>query len=50
MPWNDQMAQALAGAADLRTLLKFMFSEKAKKNDEIFIVDLTLCSKLQIDS
>ena len=31
MPWNDQMAQALAGAADLRTLLKFMFSKKAKK-------------------
>ena len=29
--------------------LKFMFSKKATKNDEIFIVDLTLCSKCQID-
>ena len=27
--------------------VKFMFSEKAKKIDEIF--DLTLCSKCQID-
>ena len=26
-----------------------MFSEKAKKIDEIFTVDLTLCSKHQID-
>ena len=26
-----------------------MFSEKATKNDEIFTVDLTLCSKCQID-
>ena len=30
--------------------LKFIFSKKAKKNDEIFTVDLTLCSKRQIDS
>ena len=29
--------------------LKFMFSKKATKIDEIFIVDLTLCSKCQID-
>ena len=29
--------------------LKFMFSKKAKKIDKIFIVDLTLCSKCQID-
>ena len=28
--------------------LKFMFSKKAKKIDEIFIVDLTLCYKCQI--
>ena len=28
---------------------KFMFSEKAKKIEEIFTVDLTLCSKCQID-
>ena len=26
-----------------------MFSKKATKNDEIFSVDLTLCSKCQID-
>ena len=29
--------------------LKFMFSKKATKFDEIFTVDLTLCSKCQID-
>ena len=29
--------------------LKFMFSKKATKIYEIFIVDLTLCSKCQID-
>ena len=29
--------------------LKFMFSKKATKIDEIFTVDLTLCSKCQID-
>ena len=30
-------------------VLKFMFSEKATKIDEIFIIDLMLCSKHQID-
>ena len=30
--------------------LKFMFSKKATKIDKIFTVDLTLCSKCQIDS
>ena len=30
-------------------LLKFMFSKKATKIDKIFTVDLTLCSKCQID-
>ena len=29
--------------------LKFMFYKKATKIDEIFTVDLTLCSKCQID-
>ena len=29
-------------------MIKFMFSKKAKKIDEIFTVDLTLCSKCQI--
>ena len=33
--------------ADL--ILKFMFSKKATKIDEIFTVDLTLCSKCQIN-
>ena len=30
-------------------VVKFMFSKKATKIDEIFTVDLTLCSKCQID-
>ena len=30
-------------------LIKFMFSKKATKIDAIFTVDLTLCSKRQID-
>ena len=30
-------------------MLKFMFSKKATKFEEIFTVDLTLCSKCQID-
>ena len=34
----------------VHNLLKFMFSKKATKIDEIFTVDLTLCSKCQIDS
>ena len=29
--------------------LKFMFSKKATKIDEVFTVDLILCSKCQID-
>ena len=29
--------------------IKFMFSKKATKFDKIFTVDLTLCSKCQID-
>ena len=29
--------------------VKFMFSKKATKIDEIFTADLTLCSKCQID-
>ena len=29
-------------------ILKFMFSKKATKINEIFTVDLTLCSKCQI--
>ena len=29
--------------------VKFMFSKKATKFDKIFTVDLTLCSKCQID-
>ena len=30
-------------------LLKFMFYKKATKIDEVFTIDLTLCSKCQID-
>ena len=30
-------------------LIKFLFSKKATKIEEIFTVDLTLCSKCQID-
>ena len=33
----------------LEFIVKFLFSKKAKKNDEIFTVDLTLFSKCQID-
>ena len=33
----------------LRWFLKFVFSKKATKIDEIFTVDLMLCSKCQID-
>ena len=32
----------------INSLLKFIFSKKATKIDEIFNVDLTLCSKCQI--
>ena len=28
--------------------VKFVFSKKATKNDEIFTIDLALCSKFQI--
>ena len=31
-------------------LLKFMFSKKATKSDKIFTVNLTVCSKCQINS
>ena len=31
------------------TYLKFMFSKKATKIGEIFTVDLSLCSKCQMD-
>ena len=38
------------GPFSLVTLsLKFMFPKKATKIDEFFTVDLTLCSKCQID-
>ena len=33
----------------MNTILKFVFSKKATKIDEIFTVDLTVCSKCQID-
>ena len=36
-------------ATKVNSYLKFVFSKKATKIDEIFTVDLTLCSKCQID-
>ena len=33
----------------LFSIVKFVFSKKATKIDEIFTVDLTVCSKCQID-
>ena len=33
----------------LTSILKFMFSKKATKIEEIFTVDLTVCMKCQID-
>ena len=49
---NDFQVQkkeaAHSGHGDI-WVLKFMFSKKATKIDEIFTVDLTLCSKCQID-
>ena len=33
----------------INSLIKFMLSKKAIKIEEVFIVDLTLCSKRQID-
>ena len=33
----------------MHTTVKFVFSKKATKMNEIFTVDLTVCSKCQID-
>ena len=33
----------------IKQMVKFVFSKKSTKIDEIFTVDLTLCSKCQID-
>ena len=43
--WKFLHAQATL----YRMNLKFIFSKKATKIDEIFTVDLTLCSECQID-
>ena len=40
IPWTSKL---------FLLLLKFVFSKKATKIDEIFTVDLTVCSKCQID-
>ena len=37
------------GGQILPTTLKFIFPKKVPKMDEIFTVDLTLCSRRQID-
>ena len=39
----------LDSCRNLTTYLKFMFSKKATKFEKIFTVDLTLCSKCQMD-
>ena len=50
LSWESWLAFAFFFATILRgERLKFMFSTKATKIDEIFAVDLTLCSKCQID-
>ena len=36
-------------ALSLAAFLKFMFSKKATKNAKIFTLDLTICSKCQIE-
>ena len=46
-PWG-RFFQIMCAYQKVRTL-KFMFSEKATKIEEIFTVNLTLCSKCQID-
>ena len=43
------MAQALNYEFFSIERVKFMFSKKGTKIDEIFTVNLTLCSKRQID-
>ena len=45
-----RLADKGTSTANVNTiLLKFMFSKKTTKIDEIFTVDLRLCSKRQID-
>ena len=47
---RTELGQMKMGPFSLVTLsLKFMFPKKATKIDEFFTVDLTLCSKCQID-
>ena len=49
--WNNtQLDETISDGAFISncSVLKFMFS-RATKIDEIFTVDLTLCSKCQID-
>ena len=48
--WNPGLDPApVTKKAKNSPKLKFMFSKKATIIDEIFTVDLTLCSKCQID-
>ena len=46
MPFSRQL---LNGSQDFNFSLKFIFSKKATKFDEISTANLTLCSKCQID-
>ena len=46
---NIFMGRSFKKLAAVPPSVKFMFSKKATKIDEIFTVDLTLCSKCQIN-
>ena len=46
--WTGSMPSSLKPMNN-KLLLKYMFSKKTTKIDEIFTVDLRLCSKRQID-
>ena len=46
---NVRLKEKKSESSNLQVHIKFMFSRKATKIDKIFTVDLTLCSKCQID-
>ena len=47
---DTNVSKKFQGVSTNCILLKFMFSMKATEIDEIFTVNLTVCSKCQIDS
>ena len=48
-PFVFKTVQCLHDLQLIQNKVKFMFSEKATKIEEIFTVNLTLCSKCQIE-